>query len=172
MQQGKAEFIIPLLLERPEDFERDTALAEVPEHNTMFTVDGRKIPLSSVTADGTGAYCKWGNVQKFYFFNGDQCQVAHKIEEKGTYYVNVRRKSSTWKKQNVDSNDIFKIIRHYRYNKNNDLSHLIVEVEHDGIFLNHYYVLYRWLKTNENSEFVSSRHENATNPLQGIEFCS
>uniref|UniRef100_A0A7M5XGV9 Uncharacterized protein n=1 Tax=Clytia hemisphaerica TaxID=252671 RepID=A0A7M5XGV9_9CNID len=161
----KAEFIIPLLVNGPQDFERESIPTEPPQHNTMFTVDRRKISLLSSKADGTGAYHKWGNNKKLYYFDGLACFYAHK-EENGNVYINTRQNpASTWQKKYVDKNCIYKLIRHYRYNKNNDFTHLIVELEKDGNMLDFYYVLYRW--KNGVEKFIESPHGNTKNPLLG-----
>ena len=165
----KVEFILSILLNRPSDFEQNEPISEPPKHNLMFTVDRRKLSLGAIKADSAGAYCKWGNVKRMYFFQNDSAQVAHSATD-GRYYINVRTNvNSTWSKKYVPAENIYKVTRHYRYNKNNSMSHLIAEVsEPNGKLLDHFYVLYRWQQGQDKSnEFSQSRHGNATNPFQG-----
>lgn len=151
----------------PEEFERQKPFVEPPKHDLMCTVNRKVVSTSSMKADGAGAYFQKGNPSQLYHFSQGSSQIAHK-DDGGNFYINTRKSHNcTWSKEIVDPNNVYKLKRHYRYNKNNQMSNLIVEVEKsDGSMLDFYYVLYRWHGSNNNS-FVNSRHGNAKNPFQG-----
>jgi len=135
----------------------------------MCTVDRKKLKVHTMKADGTGAYTKKGNVKKYYHYFEGSCNIAHKNPD-GSFYINTRIQSNAnWSKKHVNSVNVYRLMRQYRHNKNNNLSHLIAEIENsDGQLLDYYYVLYRWQGGDDNSEdFALSRHGNSIKPFQG-----
>lgn len=60
--------ILNVLLQNPEDFELKEKPSAIRE-NKMFTLDMRKIPISSAKADDNGVYVPKGTVKKSYVYN-------------------------------------------------------------------------------------------------------
>ncbi|XP_066914107.1 uncharacterized protein [Clytia hemisphaerica] len=169
----KSEFILNLLVNKPEDFELDQPpTMDTMVDNLVCTFNRKRITLDSVKADGNGAYSRKGGVKKCFFYNGVKCTEAHK-EGNDIFFINVRSgENQTWKKENVDKESIFYIKRYYRYNKLNDFNQLIVEVQlYNFQWLDHYFVLYRKNKGSPDFDKIKmGRHGNATNPHAGPYF--
>ena len=147
--------ILNILLQNPEEFQLKQKPSAIRE-NKIFTLDMRKIPVSSAEADDNGAYNSKGSATR--------SRTAHKSEN-GTWYVNVR-KAKTYTRCYVSESEVYELVRRYRISKNNpDFSRTIPTFTacDDREPKPHYLVMYRWAGEHQGPEdFVLSRHGNAT----------
>ena len=76
----QTESILGILVNNPHNFEvTEKPVGLGKRENTISRVPGieKKKQIVSVKTDRNDAHNKKGNMQKFHFFNGSVCQIAH-----------------------------------------------------------------------------------------------
>jgi len=164
----KAEFILKILTNTPQDFE----VKEIPpltSENSMFTLNRNVVPVATARADNNGSYGKKGNVTKYYYFDGKTCRIAQKSNN--SFFINVKNViTGKFGPDPVDVDCMYSLKRCYRYNSANPFTQTIVEVKRvkEDKIMDYYYVLYKWKTSNPEERVLHlPRHGNATNPFTG-----
>ena len=110
------------------------------------------MPTTSCRADDNGAYLRKGTAKKIFKVAFDETKIKVvsagicKVDASGSLYVN-EREGATYKKVNVESNDVFEPFREYRESKGNpNFNHVTVYVKKfsTSIISDFYVPLYYW----------------------------
>ena len=93
-----------------------------------------------------------------------------KADEGGSLYVN-EREGATYKKINIESDDVFELFREYRESKANpNFNHVTAYVKKfsTSIISDFYVSLYYWKEgtASQNEDFLIPRHGNAKKPTE------
>ena len=97
-----------------------------------------------------------------------------KADESGSLYVN-EREGATYKKINIESDDVFELFREYRESKANpNFNHVTAYVKKfsTSIISDFYVSLYYWKEgtASQNEDFLIPRHGNAKKPTAAAHY--
>ena len=159
--------LLNILLCNPKEFEHKTKPSGIRE-NFMCTLDSSNIPIKSCKADDNGAYGNSGTSNRIFKVTlGENGEIKSastcRKDNNGRLFIN-KRLGRRYMKENVDSSDVYELMRTYRHSKaNQGFVHILVTAKRYGHLrpLKYYISMYRWEKQGNEENFFVPRHGNA-----------
>ena len=114
----------------------------------------KEIPIASCRADDSGAYIRKGTARKIFKVAFDESKTKAisakicKVDASDSLYVN-EREGAIYKKNKIESDDVFKLFREYRESKANpNFNHVTAYVKKfsTSITSDFFMSLYYWKK--------------------------
>ena len=142
--------------------------------NFICTLNKKEIPIASCRADDNGAYIRKVTAKKIFKVAFDEIKAKVisaricEVDVSDSLYVK-EREGATYKKINIESDDVFELFREYRESKANlNFNHVPAYVKKflTSIISDFYMSLYYWKEAtaSQNEDFSIPRHGNAKKP--------
>ena len=128
------------------------------------TLNKKEIRTDSCRADDNGAHIRKGTAKKIFKVAFDETKIKvnsariFKVDAGGSLYVN-KREGATYKKINIESDDVFELFWEYRKIKGNpNFNHVAAYVKKFSTS-----IISDFYATSKNDDFLIPRHTNVKN---------